>query len=39
MKALITGAAGFIGNALAKTLANAYDVTMTDILPPVELFG
>lgn len=39
MKALITGAAGFIGNALAKTLANAYDVTMTDILPPAELFG
>lgn len=39
MKALITGAAGFIGNALAKTLADTYELTLTDIIVPDQVYG
>ena len=40
MKILVTGAAGFIGNAIAKELKGSdHEVILTDILMPDELHG
>ena len=40
MKILITGASGFIGQALAKQLENSeHDVYLTDIHEPVNTYG